>query len=229
MASLWADILQSPLRAVMGFFGGAVDGAVGKVDQTERFSDGAVAQSAPEEKSRAGRFLSDHAGWRGGKETGERFGKWGFAAGAGVMTAHFLFTAMLPAIGFAVWPVIGSCLLVGAAAYGASLLGKPLGKYAGMVAGAAVGMVGGAVVGAANAVFKRGYYKDVASPQAESAESSLTPPAEPTVASPDVPVQARGVAPEVAPAATYAPPAPSGGFVERLQQERQAPRQRAVG
>lgn len=224
MAGLLADILQTPVRAVLGFFGGAVDGAVGKVDQSRRYDDGEVAQGDPSEKSRAGRFLSDHAGWRGGQETGEKYGKWGFALGAGYMVGHFLFMAMLPAIGFAAWPVIGSCLLIGATAFAGSLIGEKVGKYAGGIGGAIVGAVGGAVVGTYNGIFKSGYFKEPSVAEAGS-ETPVIAPSSP--AQPDAPTQDIAQSQSVSPS-HHAPHSQSGGFVSRLQHQRQNPARNAA-
>ena len=69
----WKDFL--PIRMVRGFLKGASDGSIGHRDTNLHWPDEGVWLNNPEQKSAAGRFLSEWSGFLGGSEKGEKIGK----------------------------------------------------------------------------------------------------------------------------------------------------------
>lgn len=209
-----SNIVGAPVRAVLGALGGMSDGLRGKVDENEQYADGASGQD-PLKKSRAGRFLSNYAGIRGGEEMGDKYGTLGMALGGGIMAAQFVFgTAMLGA-GLAGFPLFAGMFIIGATAFAGVCLGAYVSKPAGRVIGGILGAVGGAVVGAYSAVFKRGYYKEP-----EVAREGEPP-------SPDKPIEnaKQNISFDAPARQQYAPPPTPGyegvGFAGREQSRRQ--------
>lgn len=152
-----------PFRAIRGTWMGFEDGLRGRVDENEKFSDGA-REDDPSKKSTAGAFLSDRAGIMGGSETGKTIGKWVGGVG-GIAAMGYIAVGMLAA-GAAV-SILPAILMIGAAGFIGAGVGGLVGKYGGGVFGAITGAVAGAAVGLYNGVFRRGPYEKAKEPETQ--------------------------------------------------------------